>query len=663
MFPAGKMKLKRVFIQIIAVFLIGPLCVFAQDKNGFVANEKIIFLADGFKVEVSPGIKAEQPPYGGDFELYHFYYEDEFLLGAYSGNFPGFGHKYSESLVKSVEQWTHVSAKCNTDIGDGKTVVKECLVDWGEMNSFPRYVHFFFKSNNKELNARAEKIMSSVQHNPVAEDTVEKQVEESGGDSKESPKMRRYWESRLAKLNRSYDFYDAVKDLNYSKMKKLIQEGFNLNSSEGLEEPVLNSTIEFSVRFPEKGDYFPVVKFLVEHGAQVDPPIGKYGRKPLGVAAYTGNLSMVKYLIQKGAEIEGQDSFGRTPIVLAVRGHPNTQENYSVVDYLVKKKANIEARDGFGRPPLFLAVFKGYFKTAELLIQSGANIHAVDKDDRNLLKILSRPSRWLTENDYDILKLLLKNGLDPNVDSEIKRSFLENLSPYLEVHSMFDKYWKENRQFQSLDNEAPLISFSCGVGGSSMTPLKTAVKNKDYKGVKKLLKEGADVNELDGQRTPLNIAIFGEDQKMVDLLLLLGADINRVDKKCPNSPLHDATYRGYYSLVEHLIKKGARPNIRNYLGEGPLHVASKMGHYQTTRILLEADLAWVNVKKPDGDTALHMVLSKFTENPQKRIPLIKLLLENGASPHLKNKAGKSPWSLIQVYPKINNLVLSHSKNP
>jgi ankyrin repeat protein len=661
------MKLKNFLILTIGIFLIGPLCVFSQEKNisaSLIASDGgAVMRGWGFKVLIGPDVKFEKKV-GPDFDVYHFSYKGEHFLGAYSGNHPSFGGKVSETLVRATEKWTYVSARCHTEAEEDQSVNKECLVDWGDRGfQSPQFVHFFFNLSDKGMQERAEKIMASVQYDPVKQEVSEIPVPESSENLTETPEMKRQLEADLQESVRRYDFYDAVKELDYSKMEKFIKEGFDLNSSRNLGEPILNSAIEFAVRSPESGDYFPVVKFLVEHGANVDPPARKHIRKPLGVASYIGNKSMVKYLIQKGADIEASDGNGETPILLAAEGHPNSPENDSVVEYLLKKGANIEVHDEYGRTPLFWAVYKGYPKIASLLVKHGANINAVDKTNQTLFQIFSEQNRLMTERELDILKLLLENGLDINAHPETRKIFLEKLKPYLEVHSLFEKYGKKNRQSRSLGDEDGYTGFSCGVGGSSTIPLKTTVKNKDYKGVKKLLEGGADVNEIADHRTPLNSAVFQEDQKMVDLLLMFGADINRVDKDCPNTPLHDATYRGYFSLVEHLIKKGSKTNIRNYLGEIPLHLASKMGHYQTTKILLEANPTLVNLKGPDGDTALHKVLSKFTENPKKRIPLIKLLLENGDSPHLKNKAGKSPWDLTQVYPKINHLVLSHSKNP
>ena len=49
---------------------------------------------------------------------------------------------------------------------------------------------------------------------------------------------------------------------------------------------------------------------------------------------------MVKYLVEKGANLEAQDQFNKTPLYLACYNN-----NIDIVKYLVEKGANLEAKD------------------------------------------------------------------------------------------------------------------------------------------------------------------------------------------------------------------------------------------------------------------------------------------------------------------------------
>jgi ankyrin repeat protein len=71
-----------------------------------------------------------------------------------------------------------------------------------------------------------------------------------------------------------------------------------------------------------------------------------------------------------------------------------------IVNLLIENGADIHAKDDYA---LIWASKKGYIEIVKLLIENGANIHA--KDDYAL--------RWASENGHtDIVKLLIKSGAD-----------------------------------------------------------------------------------------------------------------------------------------------------------------------------------------------------------------------------------------------------------
>ena len=70
---------------------------------------------------------------------------------------------------------------------------------------------------------------------------------------------------------------------------------------------------------------------------------------PLHYACRHGRLTIVKYLISKGANIEAKNQIGQTPLHCAARGRTD------VVKYLVSKGANKNAKNGFGKTPYDIA--------------------------------------------------------------------------------------------------------------------------------------------------------------------------------------------------------------------------------------------------------------------------------------------------------------------
>ena len=76
---------------------------------------------------------------------------------------------------------------------------------------------------------------------------------------------------------------------------------------------------------------------------------------------------MVELLIAKGADIDIQNSSGRTPVHEAcVTGRKD------VVELLIAKDASINARDDKGQTALSLAKGKGHEEVVELLKKHGA---------------------------------------------------------------------------------------------------------------------------------------------------------------------------------------------------------------------------------------------------------------------------------------------------
>jgi len=73
----------------------------------------------------------------------------------------------------------------------------------------------------------------------------------------------------------------------------------------------------------------------------------KYGWRPLHFAANNGHVDVVRFLLEKGANVNAQDHRGRTPLHLAaLDGHVD------VVRFLLEKGANVNAQDHRGRTPL-----------------------------------------------------------------------------------------------------------------------------------------------------------------------------------------------------------------------------------------------------------------------------------------------------------------------
>ena len=122
-------------------------------------------------------------------------------------------------------------------------------------------------------------------------------------------------------------------------------------------------------------------------------------------AVSSGDLLLVKELLDSGVDIDVQDSKDYTPLLLALRDyHPK------IAEYLIRNGANLELQNDNDSTPLAIASFRGYLDIVELLIDSGANVNAVGKND-NWTALMSAASG----DNLEIAKLLVESGADASI--------------------------------------------------------------------------------------------------------------------------------------------------------------------------------------------------------------------------------------------------------
>ncbi|KAL8816254.1 MAG: hypothetical protein Q9223_004700 [Gallowayella weberi] len=250
-----------------------------------------------------------------------------------------------------------------------------------------------------------------------------------------------------------------------------------------------------------------IVEILIDHGAAVDVPTS--GWTPLHQATQAGNLSIMRLLLARRANIEAKSPFeykaplsekarlraiannepdlditttseatnqGWTPLL---RAASNGDE--PAVRLLLDHSAIIDARSPTEATPLMVACENLHFATVDLLLMRGADIHASDKYG------------W-----KPLHRALVNRGPD---------------SPKI---------------FQRLVDQDADINARCNY---RKTPLHYAVEKNDGTAVKFLLEKNADIEARDwAERTPLLTAIECRHESMVRLLIDQGADAAAKDQ-------------------------------------------------------------------------------------------------------------------------------------
>jgi serine/threonine protein kinase len=139
--------------------------------------------------------------------------------------------------------------------------------------------------------------------------------------------------------------------------------------------------------------------------------------------------------------------------------------------------------------------------------------------------------------------------------------------------------------------------------------LLEASEKGDVEKVKKLLKEGANVNAKGKYGwTPLHMAAKNGHIEVVKLLIENGAYVNAKGND-GYTPLHDAAWNGHIEVVKLLIENGAYVNAESKYGRTPLHMAAITGHIEVVKLLLEHGVD-PNIKNNEGKTAIDIAREK-----------------------------------------------------
>ena len=173
-----------------------------------------------------------------------------------------------------------------------------------------------------------------------------------------------------------------------------------------------------------------MVNVLLENGADIDVPDGRWGCSPLLFAAQEGKMEIVKILLTAGANINFKNNSKLDAIYFASeRGHydivkilmkfgilinPKCIHNASangqiaLIELLLDYGIDVNSKTQTGNSCLHIAVFNDRIAAAKFLISRGADVNSKGKSKQTSLHCAASGGQ------IEIVKLLLENGADIN---------------------------------------------------------------------------------------------------------------------------------------------------------------------------------------------------------------------------------------------------------
>ncbi|MCA9242510.1 MAG: ankyrin repeat domain-containing protein [Phycisphaerales bacterium] len=230
-------------------------------------------------------------------------------------------------------------------------------------------------------------------------------------------------------------------------------------------------------------------------------------RTPAYMAAVTGQVGVLEFLVESGATLRGPDAYGMTLLHAAARGAGIRRDvpHRAMVHYLLEHELEIDATDVQGRTPLLFAAQAGAADVAEMLISRGAKVDARDIQGMGALHYALSDKDAPLEERLRTLTVLLSLGAD--VDAK-------NDSGDTALHIAADI--GDTASARLLVRQGAAVNAQTRDG---MTPLHAAAKRGSAELVAFLLSEGADVDARTRLgSTPLNLAQRNNHPAVIKLL-------------------------------------------------------------------------------------------------------------------------------------------------
>lgn len=380
------------------------------------------------------------------------------------------------------------------------------------------------------------------------------------------------------------------------------------------------------------------IRQLLSSGVDVDSPLND-GSTALHQAVLHDQQEAVVSLLDAGADPVHVNRNGISPLFLAVQNG-----NVEIVSRLLEAGADPNTLAESGETILMTAAYTGKPEVVSLLLANGALVDARDPDFKQTALMIA-----VREGQGAVVDLLIRHGTE--VDAQTRIGPTPAYLPPCKGTGCGSEGVGINRSGVPHRGERHDAK-----GG--MSALLYAARDGRVDEARMLLDNGADIELAEANEiTPLLMALLNNQLDVANLLLDYGAEIN-VDDFYGRSPLFAAVdYRNIDMNSDRdadpkdngVDRERIMPMIRRLLEAGA-DVNARTKEWPPEKKWLYAlnDVSWVDMT---GQTPF--IRASLAAD----IPVMKLLLEHGADPHITTFEGTNAlmaaagvnWTVAQTY--------------
>ena len=378
-----------------------------------------------------------------------------------------------------------------------------------------------------------------------------------------------------------------------------------------------------------EADDTAAVQRLLKEGADINGRDAQ-GRTPVMAATHGNRVETVRALIQAGADINIRDNRLDNPFLYA-----GAEGLLEILRLTIDAKADTKLTNRFGGTALIPAAERGHVEVVnELLTRTDVNVNHVNNLGWTALLeaiVLSNGG----ERHQWIVQLLVDHGANINIPDK------DGVTPLQHA---------QTRGFKEI--ERILLKAAASVAGAGDAAAKerdakliAAAKRGDVAAVKEFLAQGASVHARDDKGvTALIAAAYRNDLAIADLLIQAGADVN-VQDNTKQSAYLIPTADGTLELLKRALQAGADVHsLDSYNGTGLIRAADR-GHVEIIKELLKTDIKIDHVNRLGWTALLEAII--LGDGGSRHTEVVRLLVEAGAAVNLADGQGVTPLAHAQ----------------